>query len=134
MELQEVTPTVLLFQVRDPMRSAKIHRYLRSQSIRLIEVQNNDLHQSIGADLGLPGIERNPSVYKGPEFEEEMLVMFGFQGSMMRNFLQFFRDEGLAPIALKAVATPTNIFWTGLELYDALKKERAYFQSREHRQ
>ncbi len=131
MEAQRFKPTVLLFQVRDPLRAARIRSYLQRRSIRLIEVEEGDQHRSIGELLGVPGTERLKSRCCEQVMEEEMLVMFAFQGSMMKDFLQFFRDEGLTPVALKAVATPTNIFWSAQELYDELQKERDYFRSRE---
>lgn len=131
MEEQRFKPAVLLFQVRDPLRAARIGSYLQRRSIRLIEVGEEDLHRSIGELLGIPGTERRQSRCCEQVMEEEMLVMFAFQGTMMKDFLQFFRDEGLTPVALKAVATPTNIFWSAQELYAELSKEREYFRSRE---
>lgn len=129
MEVKQFSPAVLLFHVQDPVKKARIGNYLRAKHIRMIEVAAKDLHQPIGLHLELPGIAREPGLWFGPELGEEMMVMFAFQGTMMREFLQFFRDEGLQPISLKAVATPTNISWSALDLFQELQKERAYFQS-----
>ena len=129
MEQPFFVPTVLLFRQRDPVRFARISAYLRAKGIRPLPVESKELHQSIGALLGLPGFERKAGPWIGPETEEEMLVMFAFQGTMMKDFLQFFRDEGLPSVPLKAVATPTNVCWSALELYEELKKERDYFRS-----
>ena len=35
------------------------------------------------------------------------------------------REEGLPPVALKAMVTPTNVNWSSLELFEALRQEHA---------
>ena len=123
------TPTVLYFPRKDPARTAKITAWLAGKGIRLRTVESRELHQSIGFLLGLPGFAEKTGPWIGPGFAEEMLVMFAFQGTMMKDFLQFFRVENPPPVELKAVATPTNLSWSALALYEELNKERDYFRS-----
>ena len=124
-----ITPAVLLYNFRDPARRARIRGWLDRKGVRALEVAPTELHHSLGALLGLPGFDREPGLRLERGFEEEMLVMFGFQGTLLHDFLAFFREEGLPPVALKAMITPTNVNWTSLALYAALKEEHERLQS-----
>ena len=124
-----ITPTVLLYNFRDPARRARIRGWLERNGIRPLDVAPTELHHSLGALLGLPGFDREPGLWLGRGFDEEMLVMFVLQGTMLRDFLAFFREEGLPPVALKAMITPTNVNWTSLALHEALKEEHTQIQS-----
>lgn len=55
---------------------------------------------------------------------DEMLVMAHFPPGLMDVFLLTARRMGAAPVALKAVLTPTNARWNSLELYRELSAER----------
>ena len=57
-------------------------------------------------------------------FEDEMLVMALFPAGMMNAFLQGMRRMGTAPVALKAVLTPTNAAWDSVRLREELARER----------
>ncbi len=49
--------------------------------------------------------------------------MKDFSNSQMDAFLQFFRDNQLKNVDLKAVLTPVTVHWNSMELYRELKKE-----------
>ena len=123
------TPAVLLYNFRDPARRARIRGWLERKGIRSQDVAPTELHHSLGALLDLPGFDRETGLRLERGFDEEMLVMFGFQGTMLRDFLAFFREEGLPPVALKAMITPTNVNWSSLALHEALKEEYALMQT-----
>lgn len=57
-------------------------------------------------------------------FEDEMLVMALFPAGMMNAFLQAMRRMGIAPVALKAILTPTNAAWDSVRLHGELSRER----------
>ena len=122
---QLLTPTVLLYGFRDPKRRGQITAWLKEAGIRSVEVAPTAYRQALGAVLGLPGFETPAALLPDPELREEMLVMFALPDP--GAFLRFFREAKLAPVALKAMITPTNIHWNGLELYEALKAEHAQF-------
>ena len=122
-------PTVVLAGLRDPGRRLRILGYLEKAGIRVIEAGPLDAGRTLGELLGLPGFppaKTGGSLEPNP-FREELLVMFAFRGTMMQEFLQFFRDQGLKPVALKAVATETNLRWSLGRLYGELSKERDWF-------
>lgn len=62
-------------------------------------------------------------------FPEEMLVMSGLTSSQMNAFLLGFRRKKIPAVALKAVATPTNLQWNARQLRDELLKEHEAMQA-----
>lgn len=125
----KLRPKVLLYGFRDPERRRQITDWLNKAGVLPVEVPPAQYHQTLGALLALPGFDPGAGVHFGPAFREEMLVMFGLPEETARRFLRFFREAGLAPVALKAMATPTNLQWSSLALYEALQEEHAYFQA-----
>ncbi|MCF0229608.1 MAG: DUF3783 domain-containing protein [Parasporobacterium sp.] len=53
----------------------------------------------------------------------EVLVFSGFSDTELDRFLAAYKEQGLQPIALKAVATPFNMNWTLKALLTELEKE-----------
>ena len=96
---------------------------LEGAGIRVLTVAPHQLRQPIGALLGLPGFGEAPDPLPAA-LEEEMLVMFALRQGMLEGILGFFRRVCPPSVGLKAMVTPTNIHWSSLELYEALRQER----------
>lgn len=56
-------------------------------------------------------------------FADPVLVMCGFSRDQVNTLLAAMKQSRLSPIALKAMATPTNCGWTPVQLRDELMKE-----------
>ena len=56
-------------------------------------------------------------------FEDELMVMAYLRKGQLERFLAAFRHAEIAPVALKAVLTPTNRNWTLRQLREALAEE-----------
>ena len=108
-------------------RQRSVERLCRSLSIKTSYVKTSLYSQSLGYLAGIQGFPRNPSVYNGNELESEMLVFSGMDSELTDRFLTTFKESNLPPIFLKAVVTPTNIFWTPVQLYQELMKEHKRF-------
>ena len=128
MDLPEInfTPTVLIYNMKDDARTKAIRQYLAVKSIACMDVPPADYGQSLGALLHLYGFSRRFS--PAALFEDEMLVLFAFDNTMLDEFLKFFRAFRLRPVALKAVITPENINWSSVQLRDELCREREEFE------
>ena len=124
-----VQPTALLYHISAPARLARVRGWLERAGVRSLELAPTELNQSLGALLGLPGFAREPGLRLGGGPTEEMLVMFAFRGDLLNSFLAFFREEGLAPVALKAMVTPINVHWSALRLHEALREEHAQLRA-----
>ncbi len=59
----------------------------------------------------------------------QMMVMYGFTGQRLDEFLQNMRKAGLPKIPLKAIVTPHNVNWTFRQLYEELEQEEAAYQN-----
>ena len=54
-----------------------------------------------------------------------MLVFCHMDNTAVNRFLQTAKQMRYAPVALKAILTPTNAAWTPVQLCAELKQERA---------
>ena len=85
--------------------------------VRFKEVARAEYEQPLGALLGISGIENHGEVYQGEEFQEEMLVLHGFDGSKLQKFLIALQRVGVGRIELKAMITENNKSWNGLAYF-----------------
>ena len=89
--------------------------------IRVRPVEKDEYAQTVAALCGLE--EKTDAAYAGASFEDEMLVMANFPAGMMNTFLGLFRRMGIAPVALKAMLTPTNAAWDSEKLHAEIAGE-----------
>ena len=89
--------------------------------IRVRPVEKDEYAQTVAALCGLE--EKTDAADVGAGFEDEMLVMANFPAGMMNAFLGLFRRMGIAPVALKAMLTPTNAAWDSEKLHAEIAGE-----------
>ena len=89
--------------------------------IRVRPVEKAEYAQTIAALCGME--DMRDAAYAGAGFEDEMLVMANFPAGMMNAFLGLFRRMGIAPMALKAMLTPTNAAWNSEKLHAEIAGE-----------
>ena len=99
----------------------KIRRAAMRLKIRVRPVEEDEYAQTVAALCGLE--EKTDAAYVGAGFEDEMLVMANFPAGMMNAFLGLFRRMGIAPVALKAMLTPTNAAWNSEKLHAEIAGE-----------
>lgn len=116
-------PQVLLYNFSSDDRCLAIRRYLNRDGILIREVQTAEFLHPLGYLFRIPGFKPDPRFNLGGNFREEMLVLKDFSEAQLNAFLQFFRENQIAPVALKAVLTPVTQHWNSLELYTELQKE-----------
>ena len=121
-------PLVLVYNFKPDERTRLIRRYLNKEKISLRMVEVPEFWQPLGYLAGLSGFQKDTSFHLGGNFFEEMLVMCGLSPDQSDRFLRFFREEGLDPVALKAMITPVNQHWNSLKLYEELKREHQEMQ------
>ena len=101
-------------------RAGRIRTLCAIQKLRLRLVPPEEFGLPVGVLAGvLPPAEAAPA----EPFSEEMLVLCQLSEAALQRFLLGFRKNGIPPVALKAVLTPTNAAWNGRVLRDELKKE-----------
>ena len=115
--------TILLYHITG-IKEAQIRLLSGGQRISVRPVLDSELHIPLGALAGRP----TPLTQKGEgTFTEEMLVLVDFAEVALDQFLQTYRQSGIAPVSLKAVLTPHNQGWDSVALYRELVRERDEF-------
>lgn len=117
---------VLLFQVKKEKRE-QIKSLCKELDIEVVVVDYRQYGESLGVIAGIQGIPHSGEVYRGMEFPMEMMVFSGMQSEFLDIFLQKYRESHIEPIGLKAILTPTNVFWNAAQLYQELLKEHMSF-------
>ena len=112
-------PTILTFNLSDA-RLSKLRFVCMKLGVLVKDVSVADFGQPISALCGLA--DRTEA--EAEAFSEEMLVFCHMDNSAVNRFLQTAKQMRYAPVALKAILTPTNAEWTPAQLCDELKRER----------
>ena len=122
---------VLLCYNLAPEKAQKIRLAAMRLKIRVRPVAKEEYGQTLAALCGME--ETTDAAYGGEGFEDEMLVMANFPAGMMNTFLGLFRRMGLAPVALKAMLTPTNAAWDSEKLHEEIAGEHQAMMNGEGR-
>ena len=99
-----------------PERLAALKLLCMMLRVQLKPVERTQLLQPVGSLAGVPGVAPVPEEYTGAEATQELLLMCGFQRSDLDRLLAGIRKSKLQSVKLKAMLTPTNAQWSGLEL------------------
>ena len=114
-------PTILTFNLSNA-RLSRLRFLCMKLGVLVKAVPAEDFAQPIGALCGLSD-RAEADVLEA--FPEEMLVFCHMDNAAVNRFLQTAKQMRYAPVALKAILTPTNAAWTPVQLCRELKDERA---------
>jgi len=114
-------PTILTFNLTDA-RLSKLRFLCMKLGLMVKPVPAEDCCQPISA---LCGLSDPADAAPAEAFPEEMLVFCHMDNAAVNRFLQTAKQMRFAPVALKAILTPTNAAWTPAQLCAELKDERA---------
>ena len=110
--------TVLLFRLGNKKYKA-VQQTCKALGIRIVDVARSDYLQKLGALAKIQGFAKEAKKYDGPELPMEMLVFSEMNSDQVDAFLAEYKNTGAEPVALKAVITSNNIFWSA----DVLQRE-----------
>ena len=114
-------PTIYTFNLNEN-RLSKLRFLCMKLGVAVKTVPAEDFCQPISALCGLSEpVEASPA----EAFAEEMLIFCHMDNALVNRFLQTAKQMRFAPVALKAILTPTNAEWTPVQLCRELKDERA---------
>ena len=106
-----------------------IQNVCRTLGIRIIDVARKDYSQKLGTLAQIQGFTREAKKYDGPEFPAEMLIFSEMNSDQVDAFLAEYKKAGVEPIALKAVITGNNIFWTAERTQKELLREHLFMSN-----
>lgn len=113
---------VLLFHVNKE-KLIQIDTLCKKMDLQVVTIEKRQYNEALGALAGIQGFPTTNKPYTGAEFPMEMMVFSGIPSEELDAFLNAYRKQGIAPIPLKAILTPHNVFWTACKLYGELMKE-----------
>ena len=114
-------PTILTFNLTDA-RLSKLRFLCMKLGLMVKPVPAEDCCQPISS---LCGLSDPADAAPAESFPEEMLVFCHMDNAAVNRFLQTAKQMRFAPVALKAILTPTNAAWTPAQLCAELRDERA---------
>lgn len=119
--------TVLLYNFTgERLKNVKAAVMLTRAGSKVVE--KDSYGKSLGSLIGEEGHSDAPAEYEN--FDDEMLVMSGFDSDDINRLILALRKTGVGRVALKAVITPTNIEWNSSQLYYAVKADHEEMQKR----
>lgn len=113
--------TVLLYNFSEE-RLAKVKAAVMLAKAGARVVGSDDFCRKLGFLIGAEGFDDSRDEQAGG-FDEEMLVMSGFDSRDIDRLIKALRTTGVGRVALKAVVTPTNIGWNSVQLYRAVRAD-----------
>ena len=114
-------PTILTFNLSES-RLSKLRFLCMKLGLAVKPVPAEDCCQPISA---LCGLSDPADAAPAESFPEEMLVFCHMDNAAVNRFLQTAKQMRFAPVALKAILTPTNAEWIPAQLCQELKDERS---------
>lgn len=118
---------VFLYNLHTPKGHA-IEQLCKRLHIKCRHIEPCDYLERLGFITGTEGFDRIGIPFTGNAFDDEIMLLKNFEGPTLDHFLEAYREDGIAPIILKAALTPTNIHWNTLQLYEELARERRAFE------
>ena len=115
--MQAAKETILLYNVQPATRLDQFLALFDRLSLSYRVVLPVDAHQTLGYLLGKSSFPETPSAPVEPTPQGEMLIMSGLSELRLDTVLKALRTSGIAPVALKAIVTETNIHWPLKKLY-----------------
>ena len=114
-------PMLLIFNFSDA-RLSKLRFLCMKLGLAVKAVPEADFGQPVSALCGLT--EKTDAASIEEPFTEEMMIFCHMDHAAVNRFLQTARQLRFAPVALKAMLTPTNAEWTPVRLVSELREER----------
>lgn len=118
--------TLLLFEIKKEKHQG-LQSICGKLGIRMIAVQPKDYGQKLGYLAGVKGFAAERAVYTKGAFPMEMIAFSGMDSERLDVFLNAYKESGMEPVALKAILTPHNVFWTAEKLFSELFREHLQF-------
>ena len=119
--------TILCFHLAKDKEKA-VADVCHKLNIRLRKVSTSEYNQQLGFLAGIQGFSRKQTKNGSVDLAGEMIVFSGMDSDCVDAFLAAYKETGAAPIGLKAILTPHNVFWDVSQLYGELMKEHKMFQ------
>lgn len=128
--MKKVEEIVLLYHFTDEEKESKIKTVLKRMKIKTKNISEEMLSQKVGYLVGMPSFKETISEKSIEPFDQEVMVMQGIQNKRMNEILSNFKAENIEKIALKAIVTPYNMFWSFSRLCKTIQKDHLVIKNK----
>lgn len=113
---------VVLIYHLDTKIKAAIEKIMAQLDVEVKEIQESDVHQTMGYLIGIPGYEESQEVYN-TKLEKEFVFFAGFSDEQLDLVLEIFKAAQIPYIPYKAMLTPDNVVYPFYRLYQNVEEE-----------
>lgn len=121
-----MTPMILMYNLGGD-KGSRLRLLCLKTHIRVRGVSVEEYGEPLAAVAGMcpPTGERAEGTV-----EDEMMVFVNFDGNSLNRFLNQMRASRIPGVALKAVLTPSNMYWSSVKLYGEIRQEHEAMMQR----
>lgn len=115
--------TILLYNVSDEVKEV-IKKISAQLDIVVKDILKDNVQDTMGYILGIPGYEKNNEEYKG-KMDKEFVFFAYFSEEQLDIMLELFKAASVPYIPYKAMLTEDNVNYRFSELYENVENEYA---------
>lgn len=126
-------PMILYYDNGQPERGRLLEKSVSHMGITCVPITPAHFRQTVGHLAKLKGFPAKPQspLEMPPSITQEVMVICHFPEKKLEELLTAMK-QGLVPrVALKAVLTAQNSFWTFAQLFEELYEEHLNFYSQD---
>ena len=126
-------PMILYYDNGQAEKSKSLEKAAEHLGITFVPVTGAHFLQTVGYLAKVKGFpaRKIPPFQNTPEITKDVLVMCNFTEEKLDVLLKSMKNGVIPQVALKAVLTAQNCFWTFAQLFQELEEEHQHFYSQD---
>lgn len=124
-------PMILYYDNGQEEKRKSLEKASLHFGINFVPITNAHFLQTVGHLAKVKGFpaRKIPPFQSCPEITKDVLIMCNFTDEKLDMLLKSMKNGAIPHVALKAVLTAQNCFWTFAQLFQELEKEHYQFYS-----
>lgn len=122
-------PMILYYDNGQEEKRRSLEKALEHMGIAFVPITGAHFLQTVGHLAKVKGFpaRKIPPFQSTPEITKDVLIMCNFTEEKLDMFLNLMKNGTIPQVALKAVLTAQNCFWTFAQLFQELEEEHRNF-------
>ena len=122
-------PMILYYDNGQEEKRRSLEKALEHMGIAFVPITGAHFLQTVGHLAKVKGFpaRKIPPFQSTPEITKDVLIMCNFTEEKLDMFLNLMKNGTIPQVALKAVLTAQNCFWTFAQLFQELEEEHGNF-------
>ena len=120
---------ILYYDNGQEEKRRSLEKALEHMGIAFVPITGAHFLQTVGHLAKVKGFpaRKIPPFQSTPEITKDVLIMCNFTEEKLDMFLNLMKNGTIPQVALKAVLTAQNCFWTFAQLFQELEEEHGNF-------